>query len=406
MKLDAIKSQLLKLTIFLIPFYFFRFSIFGIRTNVFEVAVLVCLILSALGGSLKCHLDLKKRWLIYLGGFLILVGLLTGFLRSADHLSALGQIKGWFVVPGIFGWLVYQETKKIEWHRLLVPLYWSMIVVSVWAILQKFGVISTLFYQVGDAGFSDYLNSGSIRAFGPFESPNYLAMFLVPVLLLVLPLYDAVKDRKSKISFSLSLILPILAIIFADSRAGILSLGIGAVLFLVFQAKSLSKLKFRIPAMLILAVVAVWLISGNHAGSNDARLQIYSYAWQLVSHNWFLGIGLADFQAQVGNLAKIANNQSFILYTLQYAIHPHNLYLALWLNLGISGLAGFFLLIIGWYRKVLKLISKYAGAAVIVSMLTILIHGIFDTSYLKNDLSAIFWLIFFLGLYLREANND
>jgi O-antigen ligase len=344
-----------------------------------------------------------KNILFTVSILLIILGLAIGYLRSADHLAALGQIKGWFVVPFVFGWLVYWESKRVDWRRLLAPLYWSMIVVSVWAILQKMGLISTLFYQTGDAGFSNYLTAGSIRAFGPFESPNYLAMFLVPVLFAISPLYQSAKNSSAKTILVLSLLLPVLAIFFADSRAGLLALAIGLVVLASSQFKTLKRLKFFIIIIAVAATAIIITLTGNHAGSDHARLQIYHYAWQLLQHNWFSGIGLADFQNQVASLAKAAGDQGFIQYLLPYALHPQNLYLAWWLNLGLPGLVGFVMLVVVWLKKIIKHLSNYQTAAIFTAMIAILVHGLFDTTYFKNDLAAIFWLIFFLGLAI--ANN-
>ena len=38
-------------------------------------------------------------------------------------------------------------------------------------------------------------------------------------------------------------------------------------------------------------------------------------------------------------------------------------------------------------------------------MTAILFHGLFDTTYLKNDLAAIFWLLIAVSLVLKKQNE-
>jgi len=74
---------------------------------------------------------------------------------------------------------------------------------------------------------------------------------------------------------------------------------------------------------------------------------------------------------------------------------PHNIFLAFWLQTGLIGLVGFIWLIIiiiflNYKPKILSFILLYA-------IIYILIHGLVDTTYWKNDLSVIFWVIIALN---------
>ncbi len=80
-------------------------------------------------------------------------------------------------------------------------------------------------------------------------------------------------------------------------------------------------------------------------------------------------------------------------------LHPHDLWLAMWSEVGLLGMLAFaamlaILLWKGWrgfaaagglYRAVLW--GTSAG------FVAVLVHGIFDTPYFKNDLSLEFWTL-------------
>jgi O-antigen ligase len=274
--------------------------------------------------------------------------------------------------------------------------------------LQKFGIISTLFYQVGDSSFSQYLQEG--RSFGPFESPNFLAMFLVPMTFLSSPILEFIKTRWIRIVAVISFALPILALYFSNSRAGYITFVLCLLLFINYRFINLQKTKNRKPffaawfVLLFVVFNAGYLFFSTHNfkpdnNSDVIRVEIYKYSNTLLQQHPILGIGLGQFQSSIRELSK--DNIAFQTFSLPYALHPHNLFLALWLNLGLAGLIVFILILVKLFQGLYFNDSKYK-AYFIAAAFAILIHGLFDTTYFKNDLSAIFWLIFALSLIARS----
>jgi uncharacterized membrane protein len=80
--------------------------------------------------------------------------------------------------------------------------------------------------------------------------------------------------------------------------------------------------------------------------------------------------------------------------------------LSYWLSLGVFGLAAFIILIINFFVRLGRSKSDVTlSAGLFAAMTAILIHGIIDTTYFKNDLSAIFWLIMALSLLLETKKK-
>ena len=367
----------------LLSFYFFRFSFWGLRANIFELAILTTL----LAAVIYFHIAKQKPVLGFIWPYLFLIIAGVAVFLSPDKTKALGILKGWFFIPIAYYWLIINFApfgkRLVSLTRFLLI---ALALVCVWAILQKFGVIGPLFYQIGDSNFSQYLEQG--RIFGPFESPNYLAMFIVPVLFLASLPYQWKK-------FPLYLLLVTLVLItlyLSDSRSGALALFAGGIITVsLWPSASKWSLAPKI-AVIILALVSTYYVVGKinfDSGSNMVRKEIYSYSVEMLKGNYLFGMGLGSFQDKIDKLSL--GNQSFRIYGLPYALHPHNLFLAVWLYLGLAGILTFLSGLFIFFYRGLK--SRSPDQVLILGAMTaILVHGLFDTTYFKNDLSAIFWL--------------
>lgn len=402
---NKILNTFICLPFFLIPFYFFRFSFFGIKTNIFEIAVLMSLIVSLPFIYKNRNLKLGKDWI--LPAVFIVVALISVIIAS-DKEKALGIFKGWFLVPAIFSWLITKNFNKKDIGKIAIPLFVGLLIISVWAILQKFGFITTLFYQSGDRNFDQYIANG--RSFGPFDSPNFLAMYLTAATFLSLPIIELVRSKWMKVLTLFSFLIPVLALYFSGSRAGYITFFIGLLILINYRFINLQKTENRKPfftaslVLLFLIINIGYLFFSTHnfkpaSDSDRIRIEIYGYGANLIQKHPVFGLGLGQFQSAIGEISK--NNLSFQAYGLPYALHPHNLFLALWLNLGIAGLIIFIWLVVLLFRGLYFNDSKYK-AYFIAAAFAILIHGLFDTTYFKNDLSTIFWLIFACSIILGK----
>ena len=388
MKNNPISQYLVLTTVFLIPFYFFRFQILGIPTNVIEVAIIV----SAVSVAFRRPYRSFGWWPWTLSGVALIAALI-----APDTRVALGVFKGWFFLPTLFAWTIIQIFDANSYHRLRISLLASAAIVSLWAILQKFGFIGTLFYQVGDTSFSAYLSEG--RAFGPFGSPNYLAMYLVPVLFLVLPLVWSKAKLWQRFLVACGIGLILAAIACSLSRGGGVALLAG--LLVLVAVKYLKLLKFKHLAAAALTLIIALNISyyilaprlQTNSGGDAIRQEILGYSLRLVRQHPIWGTGLGNFQTKVREIS--ASNLPFQTYALPFALHPHNLLLAFYLNLGLAGLLVFLFII---YRMIKNLAHHPGAATLSAALVAILVHGLFDTTYFKNDLSILFWLIFAIGL--------
>lgn len=395
------------LSIFLIPFYFFRFSIGPIKTNIFEVTVLVSLFLAF-------NFKLSTKTKINFGSIWVKIFVFSAFLAiffASDKVNAAGIFKGWFLAPYLLYLVVINLFTKKDLPKLSLSLYLSFAIVTIWGVLQSWHIVGLSFYQK-NSDLAQYLASDNFRIFGPFESPNYLAMFLTATFFLVLPAFSLIKKEKSKIfyySFLIPFGLAIYDIFLTKSRAGLIAFFVALIIFIFSVGKKRKRQNLRLPIFfLIFFMIFSYFyfknISQDRGESNESRLQIYEYSVSMLKNNSVFGIGLGEFQTKI--TAMSSNDAKFQDETLSYALHPHNLYLAIWLNLGLIGLVSFCGLLIYFVKKIKLIGVNYITVCLVSSLVAVLIHGLFDTTYFKNDLSALFLLVFaYLEILIAQNKN-
>jgi O-antigen ligase len=96
-------------------------------------------------------------------------------------------------------------------------------------------------------------------------------------------------------------------------------------------------------------------------------------------------------------------------------MYPHNIFLNFWVELGLLGMM-LFTWIIGRYlycaiklfgaKKEKNEASRFIVLGLGAAMIAILVHGLVDVPYFKNDLAVFFWLLIaFLGWFGLDYKN-
>lgn len=402
-------QYLIYLTICLIPFYFFRFSFEAggilVKTSIFEALVAFLFVSSVtLSGSKIKEIFARQHRFEVLIIVLFILSAIIGVIVSPENLKALGILKGWFIIPLMLVWTIRVNFNKDNIYKIGYPIFISVLIVSGWAILQKIGMITTAFYQNGDMVFIEYLRQG--RVFGPFESPNYLPMFLIPMTFLSIPAGEKIKNRIVKALYYFFYLLPVTAVFLSGSRAGIITSVVCLLLFLNYRFLNILKARHRTPfkwhvfglGWLVANLISISFVIkylADNIGSDGIRAEIYNYSvYDLLSEHWLLGLGLGNFLSAIAQISL--DNPSFQQFGLSYSLHPHNLLLAIWLNLGLIGLLSFIFIVIKIFQNAFSTDHVFRGP-IVAALFAVIIQGIFDTTYFKNDLSAIFWLIFIIA---------
>jgi len=363
------------LIVFSLPLYLVRFEIGWVPTNLLELLIIGLFVIWLIS------IVLKKQVLSFGNNvvpvFLIFFGVTISTLFSSNLEISAGIWKSWLVVPLLFFLILINELKTKEQVRnVLIALFLSGIGVSLIALSYWFD--NNLTYD------------GRLRAF--YLSPNYLAMYLSPILILSFYLYFLVQKKALKFLLILGYLLLSFVIYLTYSYGAWLGL-LGALFFLIFKQR-----RFRITSIFLLLFVLFFIIQipgkkfqsllDFSYPSLESRIMIWQSAWEIIKDHPLNGIGPGMFQKYYLNYQA----QSY----LEWAVpQPHNLFLSFWLQAGLIGLIGFIWLLIDFFKRIK--FKQLFGSILIGAMIYILIHGLIDTTYWKNDLAVIFWLITALG---------
>jgi O-antigen ligase len=260
--------------------------------------------------------------------------------------------------------------------------------------------------------FGQMTYDGRLKAF--YLSPNHLAMYLAPAFLMALAFWFEIKKFWQKIFLFLASCFLLFILYFTYSYGAWLGL-LAALIFVaifLWQRELWDKRKlFLIFCLLFIVFLLIAasqldsaklnnLLISDHS-SWQSRLMVWRSAGEILKDHWVLGIGPGLFQQYYLEYQKY-----FPVPYLEWAVpQPHNLFLAFWLQAGLLGLIGFLWLVIIFFQQTIDFLKSFKGADkkqplvifLAAVLIYILVHGLIDTTFWKNDLALIFWVIVFLN---------
>ncbi len=390
-------ENIILLVVFFAPLYLIRFSVFNIPTNFLEISILIVLFFYLIfDKNNNTKMRIEKKYLILIA-FLFL-GLISSAFCNQNLIQEIGIIKGWFVLPLIFSFLLIkniESAKNVD--RILKAYFFSASAMS---------LLGLFFIATNRLTFD-----GRLEIF--YNSPNYLAMFLAPTVLIG---FYFLRDKPVSKTLLLAQITILINLYFTYSYSAWIAIISSAVLFFLVTNKDVFYKRKIIIFLILIFLLAVSQINNQkiqnifnseNRSSLESRVIIWRSTAKIITDNFWLGIGPGNFQE------KYLEYQKYFSPYPEWAVpHPHNVFLAFWLQSGIIGLVSFVLLIILWLQSVFSKTSKKRsapeeklGVLLILVMLYFLIHGMTDTTYWKNDLSFYFWIFFSLGLFFTHSKD-
>ncbi|MDP3057546.1 MAG: O-antigen ligase family protein [bacterium] len=446
--------------VFCLPLYLVRLNIFGVPSTVLELVIYILFAIWFIKNSRHIKLrEIIPDRMLGIGIILLLAGATISTILSSDLKTSAGILKGWFFDPFLFFIILVSEIRTLKQkENILKALYFSGSLVALVSLVYLiFPALSGVSYD------------GRLHGF--YLSPNYLAMYLAPALIVGIyvflksdfktlniktcqpfsitmgtPLPPCCSPRfdqgeagnlkqigkfwRSK-GFNLFILLIIfLALSFTYSYAAWFAAAVAVFLLIYLIAPKKRKIFFGV--VFLILFVSFFGQSGtgkfenlkdlSYRSSYNSRLMIWRSAWEIGKDNWLTGIGPGNFQKYYLDY-QIRFSEPY----LEWAVpEPHNIFLAFWLETGILGLAGFFVILAWFFKKSVSLLSlslrgirplaetKQSNnfldrenflliAALFSLMVYTVVHGLFDTTYWKNDLAIIFWLN--LGLLAAIKKN-
>ncbi len=385
------------------------------------------------------HIKKVAQYPIF-GIILLFLGITISTVISDDPKTSLGIFKGWFIDPFLFFIVLTNviKTKKQTFCLFSVWLFSGLAVATI-----------SLFYLTTE----NLTYDERLKAF--FLSPNHLAMYLAPAFIIGAGLIKhniaIIQSATIKIKTSgiieafkllighlfvgalksyflcLAIIIIFIPLCFTFSYGAFLGIVIAIFcIFLPYFNRSLSdfnrqpvkrRRKYLFYGIILYLSIFLLVFSlsfdkfqqisdSQDRSSFHSRLMIWNSSKEILKDNFVFGIGPGTFQNAYLNYAD-----RFSEPYLEWAVpQPHNVFLAFWLQTGLLGLAGFILILVWFFRNGLRYKNTPYNSLVAIPttlMIYFLIHGLVDTTYWKNDLSLMFWiLIGVMTITIRLANQN
>ncbi len=351
---------------------------------------------------------------------LLILPILFGF---AIHLLAIVNIKGFFLKSKLDSPFLKLLQFFPPGMTLNVIYYFSSTIIA---------FLGIIFLLTGHLTFDNRL-----KIF--FPSPNQLAIFLSPALIIGFSFILSQFNRSAKESFQKfwllysSIFAIIINIIFTKSLGSWLALSFVAILLFAYYnviknsllkkiIQTFQKYSLKIIALIIVfSTLAIFNINQIIAFTNyyshvpptstDSRLAIYQVTHKIISQNWLWGIGPGNLQDEYLNQQK-----NFPAYPQWAVPHAHNNLLHFWAEGGILAFIGLIFIYINTLKvdnnrrvtltnqpfnkthsKNNKHDSKQKKALPQLpfpqlTLLYFVLHGLIDTTIWTMPTAIFFWL--------------
>jgi len=383
--MSKVQKNIILAVIFLLPAYLIKIKFGGVSFNLLELLIVALAFVWLFGQDTKYKIQ-NTRYKIPI--LLILAGLVLSTLANQNYYSGFGAIKGWFLFPLIFAIVFHRALEKDEslLGKSLLALFWSGVAVSAIGIICKI------------LGIVTYDNRLAIF----WASPNQLAMFLaVPFLVGFLRL-----NLKNYYQIA-GIVLIGLNLYFTQSFGAWLGIAVSLAVYFWLKYKEGIKKKYFFVIFIIIIIFVTWagfakyenMKSLDERSSLASREMIWKSSLLMAKNNPLFGIGPGNFQNKYLEYQKY-----FPPYLEWSAPQPHDLFLAFWLESGLVGLVGFVWILTLFFRdnKKATQANRNLGVLFFAIMVYVLIHGLVDTTYWRNDLAVVFWAVIAGNLYLAK----
>lgn len=401
------------LVLALLPAYQIRFQIFGIPLTFLEVLILILFgvwIIKKIKYQKYSIFHYKKleTWFWLILGWL-LISMIAVFI-SSDLRAGAGIWKAYFLEPILFLIVFLDVVKDRKDLKLAIgSLIFSGLFVVFYSFYQKItgqGVWSTEIWG----------QPKILRATGPFPHPNFLGLYLGPLFIFGLG-YMFLNFKKNILFITKVLFFSVLflgSFIFAKSEGAIIAIFIASFFCAMFY-KPIRKWVL-ISTLIFVLVLLSFPLSRHYLTekiffqdlSGRLRVNIWKGAVDMLKERPILGAGLNGYQILAPEYQERYYDQDTQeLISVETHPYPHNLFLTIWLELGFLGLVIFFLILFQFFKEGFKNFKKepILTGSIMGAMIVVLIHGLVDTPYFKNDLSILFWVIIGIIIILRRGTE-
>jgi hypothetical protein len=370
----------------LAPAYNIRWKLGPLPTTLLEIAILAS-IAAFVFETARDRRQIDWRSPFVLPGLLFVLAGAIAAVTAPSLMHGAGLYRAYILEPMLFAIVLVNVIRTPR--RVL------MVVVALAAGAAVAGLANSIVVLIG-------LLNGSydVRETPPvviYSTANAVALYVVPIIAVAgsLALFARGRERMLGIGF---FVIGVVVTALSFSRGGYLALAAVVAGLALSHGRRLILLGLGVlfggalafvPPISHRILIETQNVYGNTVFS---RLELWSAAVKLLEHRPILGAGLSGFQERVAPYyARAQTSANFI--------DPHNIVLNFWVETGLLGLIAIVWIFVtafrvswrGWRRGGPDWQPYHLG--VLLAMVAVVIHGMVDVPYFKNDLSLEFWTL-------------
>ena len=397
----------LAVTVGCLPLYVVRFHVGPLPSTLLEVLIGITVVLWA-AGRLRTGGWRPTRTPLEIPMAAFLLAGLVGIAVSPDHVGALGIYRAYFVEPIVLFYVAVDLVRTPDDFRLVLAGFvggsavFAIMNLGAWVI----AIATHVVIETGNAPKALY------------TSPNSVAMFLEPGVTLAAGFALYADNRRDRTAAIVALVFLLASMVATLSRAGLLTLAVlGLVAVVTIRRRGLRLGLLGAGVVGAIGVLQIPAVATRMAHQFDpsypyntfeGRLAIWSDTLHMLRDHPIFGAGLRGY--------AIVMRPYVTTPTHLPELYAHDIFLSMWAELGLLGLAAFVALLAVLLWKGWSSFTKVEGFAKALlwgtsaAFVAISVHGLFDTPYYGNDLSVEFWILAALeiaaiGAFLMGGNR-
>jgi len=374
------------LTCALAPAYTVRWQIGFYPTTVLEDAVALTVAAFAVESwRARAVPDLRSPFTIAAAVFLVAGAI--DVVVAPDLRAALGIYRAYLIEPVAFFFVLASVVRTARQALLVLAglgLGGAVVGVANWVVIF-------------DAVLHHTLNPAVTAPVVVYDNANDVALFLVPLIAVAgsVTLYSS--NTRERLWSAAFLVVAVTSTLLSFSRGGYLALAVVAGglavshrrrWWLVSGATGVGIVLLMVPP--INHRVGVELDFSNPSNTLVGRFELWRVSLTMLLQHPLFGAGLSGFAQTLAPYWNPTHADRFI--------YPHNILLTFWSETGLLGLAAFAWIMLTGFVQTWR--GRRAGSewgpielGVFLALVAVLVHGLVDVPYFKNDLSLEFWVL-------------
>ena len=317
---------------------------------------------------------------------------LVAVLVSPDRRAALGLYRAYLLEPIAFFYVAGEILRTAGAARLVLG---GLGLGALVAGLANSAVVLA-------AWQAHRLNLAVAAPVAIYNTANAVALYLVPLVAVGSAVALHAVDRRLRVVGALFTAAAGLSTLLSFSRGGYAAL----VAVAVGLALSHRRRWYLLGAEAVVAVVLVKVPPiasrlGHQLSATDpnnslvSRVKLWEATLHMLRDHPLLGTGLSGFARSIGPYRGGVYSETLI--------YPHNILLNSWTETGLLGVVAFGWLLVQGFRTTLRGWRECLGEwrplqlGLLLALVAIVVHGMVDVPYWKNDLSFELWALLGVG---------